>query len=371
MRQPAVALNGRFTGTLQPTGTQITAFHLFDAIIRGERERSLVVFADPAFPGVAEWAKFPGVELVPVPFSRWRRFLAQLWVQTRFNAAARKHGCALAHHPITDCPRLTGGLRQVVTVHDLNFLHHPEWFGRSFRLWFMATVLPGIRAADHVVTVSDYVLRDVRTTLGLAETKSSRIYNGATFCAVQPVPPRVSPYSRVILGVNLWQPHKNLPRLLAAFRRLRDEFSDVQLHLAGRPQAHFRKVPELAGLLEAPGVKSLGYLEPTALSAAYESAALVAYPSLSEGFGLPVLEAMAAGAPVLTSNVTSMPEIAGGAAILVDPFSEDAILDGMRRALTESEAERAARVKMGQSVAARFRWSEAAESYLQLYETLL
>lgn len=371
MSRPRVALNGRFSGTLQPTGTQTVAFHLFDAIVRAPRTVELVIFADDAFPGVADWADIPGTELVPVPFSKWRRASAQLWVQFALSQAARQRGCALAHHPSNDPPRLRGGIRHLVTVHDLNFLHHPEWFGRKFRLWLCATAVPGVRAADHVVTISDYVLRDVRDTLGVSTERSSRIYNGTRFDSNRIPPALASSTKQIILGVNLWQPHKNLFRLIDAFTQLRKELPHLELHLVGRPQANFRRSGEMSTRIEAPGVRLLGYLSDEELVAAYVNASVFAYPSLAEGFGLPILEAMALGTPVMTSNTTSLPEIAGGAAVLVDPRSGAEISAGLRRLLSEGVAERAARVAAGKRVAARFCWNAAAKSYLELYEQLL
>src|SRR4051812_48184528 len=100
-----VGLNGRFSGTLQPTGTQIASYHLFDAVIRGDRQFEVVVYADTAFPGVARWQELPATTVIHVPFSRWRRSVAQLWEQCILPIRARKTNCALLHHPMNTCPR--------------------------------------------------------------------------------------------------------------------------------------------------------------------------------------------------------------------------------------------------------------------------
>ena len=365
-----VGLNGRFSGTPRPTGTQVTSFHLFDAIIRSERNFNVVIFADEKFPGVAAWRAIPRTSFVDVPFSRWRRFVAQLWEQFVLPIRARKAGCTLLHHPMTTCPRWRNGIRQIVTVHDLNFFHHPEWVSRAFRCWLSAAVVPAIRHADHVVTISDYVLGDVRRTLGIAAEKSSRIYNGLTPLPVGESSADRKSTARVILGVNLWQPHKNLPRLIKAFSHLRGEITGLELHLAGRPQANYRAQPELAELLTRPGVRVLGYLSEKELGAAYAAADVVCYPSLEEGFGLPVLEAMAAGVPVVTSDASCLPEIAGGAAILVDPHSDHGIANGIRQALEEKGDARLNRILRGRDVAAKFSWTESASHYIELYKNL-
>jgi glycosyltransferase involved in cell wall biosynthesis len=369
MPLPRVALNGRFSGTLQPTGMQVAAYHLFDAIVRTPRDFELVIFADPAFPGIVDWRNLPGVKLVEIGFSQWSRSRAQLWEQVALPLMLRWERCDLVHHPITTCPRWNLGVRTIVTVHDLGFLHHPEWVKPSFRNWLMKTAVPGIRSAAHVVAISDYVLADIRKSLGLCSERTSRTYNG--------LPPRPflaelpTRQNFVILGVNLWQPHKNLLRLLDAFAQLRSDFPNVELHLVGRPQAIYREQPQLAERLKNPGVKILGYLSDEALAKAYRSAGVSAIPSLEEGFGLPLLEAMNAGTSVVTSNVSCLPEIAGGAAILVDPLSVTSLAAGLRQALTESVEMKAERQAKGRSVAAKFSWHAAAKEYILLYRNIL
>jgi len=365
-----VALNGRFSGTLQPTGMQVTAFHLFDAIVRSARDFELVIFADPAFPGVAAWTSLDRVKLVATPFSRWSRMKSQLWEQLWLPWLLKKERCDLVHHPITTCPRWNLGTRSIVTVHDLGFLHHPEWVESSFRRWLLNTAVPGIRAAAHVVAISDFVLADIRKSLDLSTEKTSRIYNGIKPRPLVALGGEARPEPFRLLGVNLWQPHKNLVRLLDAAALLRNEFPGLELHLAGRPQARYRQQPELAERLKTPGVKILGYLSDADLAAAYGAASVFVFPSLEEGFGLPVLEAMAAGTPVVTSNASCLPEIAGGAAILVDPRSTESIARGLKQALTESVQERAERIALGRAVAKRFNWSETAEAYILLYQSI-
>ena len=369
-RTLVVGLNGRFSGTLKPTGTQVTSFHLFDAIIRAERDFDVVIFADDKFPGVAAWRTFPRTRFVDVPFSRWRRFVAQMWEQVVLPVRARKAGCTVLHHPMTTCPLWRNGIKQVVTVHDLNFYHHPEWVGRAIRCWFSTVAVPAIKHADHIATISDYVLDDVRRTLGIPMAKSSRIYNGLTRLPLAGTTPPREGKARVILSVNLWQPHKNLARLIGAITHLRTAMPSLELHLAGRPQANYRDQPELAALLTRPGIRVLGYLSDEDLGRAYAGADLVCYPSLEEGFGLPVLEAMAAGAPVVTSNASCLPEIAGGAAILVDPHSEQSIASGIQQALEEQGDARLSRICKGKEVAANFSWIESAKQYIQLYQAL-
>ena len=369
MKTATVALNGRFSGTLQPTGTQTAAFHLFDSIVKCSRAFKLTIFVDPAFNGVAEWADYPNTEIRKIPFSQWSRKKAQLWEQIALPFELKRRGYDLVHHPMITCPRWNLGTKTVVTLHDLTFYHHPEWVASGFRRWLMTTAIPGIRQATHVTAISDYVLAEMRRTLGLAHDRTSRIYNGIRVPDI--TLSDVARNSSIILGVNLWQPHKNLLGLLEAFQILRYQFPSMELHLAGRPQAHYINSPRMAKALELPGVRVLGYLSKLELAEAYATAGVVCFPSFEEGFGLPVLEAMSAGAPVVTSNISCLPEIAGGAAILVDPHSPPDIARGLREALSESPEQQKRRVSAGKKVASRFTWDEAAQQYVELYERLL
>lgn len=363
-----IALNGRFSGTPQPTGTQTASLGLFDAIIRAERERPLVVFADPRFEKVADWAAIPHTTLVPVPFQDWSRRRAQIWEQFTFPRLSRRHGCVLAHHPMTTCPSWNNGLKSVVTLHDLNFFRHPEWYSRSFRLVYHLFAVPGLRRADRVVTISNYVRDQAIACLHLKPGRVRRIYNGVKplpLAADQPEP--AAPY---LLCVGSLQPHKNLPRLIRAYRRLRADFPDLELRVVGRPQPRFAGQEELADLLQTPGVKLTGYLSEAELMDAYRRARVFCYPSLEEGFGLPLLEALQAGTLVMTSNVSCLPEIAGTACEQIDPFDEEAMAASIAGLLRLPPGERRRRVEEGHRWADTFSWQRAAHEYLKLYEEM-
>ena len=263
------------------------------------------------------------------------------------------------------------GVKTVVTLHDLNFYHHPEWVAPAFRSWLLATAVPGIRKADRVVAISDYVLADALNTLKLNPEKASRIYNGLRPMASLATHNEVKPEKQVILGVNLWQPHKNLLLLLEAFRQLRQEYPNLKLRLAGRPQAQFIEQPELHEKLNAPGIEILGYLSEAALAEAYSSATIFCYPSLEEGFGLPILEAMSMGTRVATSNASCLPEIARGGAMLFDPLSPESIALTLQRGLEEPPAEREKWIAYGKTVASSYTWDGAATEYTSLYEQVI
>lgn len=359
---PRVALNGRFTGTPQPTGTQIASFQLFNAILREPGETEFVVFADSRFPGAEEWPCLPRVTFIETPFQNWSRGRSQLWEQFQSPLLARHHRCRIMHHPMTTSPAWQNGIRNIVTLHDLNFLLHPEWYSRSFRTVYDLCALPGMRRCSRVVTISNFVRNQASEVLGISETRLGMIYNG-----VKPLHADAPWKGNYLFGAGSLQPHKNLSRLIRAYRHIQHDYPDMELVIAGRPQPRFSSDPELADLLSTPGLRLTGYLSEMDLANAYAGARAFCYPSLEEGFGLPILEAMTLGCPVLTSNVSCLPEIAGPA-IQVTPTSVDSIAAGLKRLLDLSETERVAMIAAGRKWIENFSWKAAAQKYLELYE---
>ena len=363
-----VALNGRYTGVDKPTGVQTVAHELFRHLVAAERPFGLIIFADTTAPEVAAWAGSPDVELVHVPFRAWGRVRSQIFEQVRISARARSMGAHLLYHPINTCPRFGGALPQMVTLMDLNFHRNPQWYGRSFRTWLELTTVPGLRKADRVVCISDWVAEDARRTLGLEARQVRMIYNGLR--QLQPGGAG-EPETDVVLAVNPFQPHKNLIRIIDAVAALREERPSLRLRVVGRPQDNFRESPGLAHRLEYDFVHVTGYVDDAELADEYRRAAVLCMPSFEEGFGMPIIEAMALDTTVVTSDRTCLPEVTGEAGIFVDPASTEAISDGLRRALDESAEQRAHRHRLGREQAARFDWVQTADQYIELFSELL
>jgi len=366
--KPKVALNGRFSRAHHPTGTQIASFHLFDAILRKPRDVDLVVFADPGYPGVREWADLPRTQLVATPFRGWTRTRCQIWEQLFFSDAALHSGCRLGHHPMNTSPAIPGEVKSIVTLHDLNFLLHPEWYRTLFRLAYRWVALPGLHRASRVVVISQYIRDQVKRHLSIGEPILRMIPDG-----LPPLPKAepvmcLSPY---IFCVGSYQPHKNLARLIQAFKKLRVENPVLKLKIAGLPEKRFQQDRELDPLLETPGVERLGYLTPEQLSANYRGASVFCFPSLEEGFGLPILEAMSVGVVVVTSDASCMPETAGDAAIFVDPRNVDDMALGLRTALHLDPRAKEKLIQKGRDRARLFCWGVVALQYLDLYQEVL
>ncbi|MFL5946124.1 MAG: glycosyltransferase family 4 protein [Gaiellaceae bacterium] len=254
------------------------------------------------------------------------------------------------------CPTYRGPLRSarplVVTVHDLAVLRHPETFNRWTRTYSPRVVPRVLRAASRVIAVSEFTRRELVELLGVPEERVRVVPNGVDAEFTSEGPRADGDY---VLTVGTLEPRKNLARLVEAARR-----ADVELRVVG---ARGWGDVDVGGN----GVRWLGEVDDAELARLYRGARCVAYPSLYEGFGIPVLEAMACGAPVVTSRGTAMEEVADGAAVLVDAQDPAEIAAGIERAA----AERDTLVARGLERARAFSWEAVAGATLGVYREAL
>lgn len=268
----------------------------------------------------------------------------------------------------------------VVTVHDVAFRRFPGFFSARDRILF-ATLLPlSLRRASAIITDSESSRRDIAKFYPFAAGKT-HVVPLATHLTFHPDEwsTRYEALCRqygisppFILAVGNLQPRKNLRRLVAAFRRLLAEgFAGYQLVLAGKEALHASRFrAEVIDLLQSGKLVRTGYVPAADLSALYCMASVFVYPSIYEGFGLPVLEAMACGTPVVASNTSALPEVAGNAALLVDPYQEDQIAQAIAQILTDPDLVRSLIVEELRQ-AQRFSWHETAQRTVAVYETVL
>jgi glycosyltransferase involved in cell wall biosynthesis len=234
----------------------------------------------------------------------------------------------------------------VLTVHDLALLHAPEAFPRWHRLYGRVGLRSVLDAADAIVAVSEFT-RDEVVAAGVPAERIRVVPNGVDEIFVPDGPRHEGDY---VLAVATLEPRKNLGRVVEAARR-----AGAELRVVG---ARGWGGVDVTGWV--------GELPDAELAAAYRGARVVLYPSLYEGFGLPVLEAMACGTPVVTSARTAMEEVAGGAAVLVDPLDVDAIAQG----IADAERRREELVPAGIERASAFTWSRSADAVEALWREL-
>lgn len=277
--------------------------------------------------------------------------------------------------PFSPCPVVT-------TIHDLSFEHLPETFNRRSWIQLRLTVRRTARRSAHIITLSEYSRQDISKTYGIAPKRIT-----VTPGAAAPQFARVTNEAELktarqnygierdyILSLCSIQPRKNLVRLIEAYSHLRQHHPGPefpQLVLAGKKGWLESEVFQVAQ--RSPSAKDIvftGYVADADLPALYSGALCFVYPSYFEGFGLPVVEAMQCGAPVIVGNRTSLPEVVNGAGVLVDPFDHKNIADAIAHLLSDASAREELRNR-GLARAAAFDWLKTAKLTLQVYEHAL
>jgi glycosyltransferase involved in cell wall biosynthesis len=262
--------------------------------------------------------------------------------------------------------------RQVVTVHDAAFIDHPECFSRNFSRWYGWLVPRLMRRAHSVITVSEHARSRLSDVAGIDPRRIHVVPNGVDprFAPVDPekmveASRRYGITGGYILGVGSLEPRKNLAGLLRAWAMVAPRHSDLTLALAGKPGIScFSKL----GLPPAvPRVKWLGYVSDEDLPSLYAGARAFVFPSIYEGFGLPPLEAMACGTPVVCSGTTSLPEVVADAALQVNPHDIDSIADGILK-VVEDGALRTELCRRGRARAKRYNWDDTASATRAILE---
>ena len=286
---------------------------------------------------------------------------------------AKRAGVDLVHSLANTAP-LRGPFRRITTIHDLIHLVHPEAHFGVLALGLRALVALAVRRSHRVIAVSESTARDLRERLHVPAGKIDVVPNGVT------APPATGTadltelrarYSldgrQVVLAASAKRPHKNLPRLLEALASMPAERRPVAL-LPGYPTEHEQELREQAAALGIAGdTRFLGWVDGDELEGLYALADGFVMPSLYEGFGLPVLEAMARGVPVACSDRSSLPEVADDAALLFDPEDVGAIARALDT-LVHDDATASRLRAAGPARAAEFSWERSARSTLEAYD---
>lgn len=291
--------------------------------------------------------------------------------------AVRNAQCDLFHYPYFDPPRITS-CPFIATCYDIEPLRHPELFPRRI-VWYYKVFAPRLRTAGRVVVISQNTGKDIIELLGVHPDRVKVVYLGVDphfhpireEDRVNAVRLRYGLPSRYLLYLGNTMPHKNLVRLVQAMAIVRKRFPSVPLLLAGREDKYRPAVEQaiaVATLSET--IRFIGDIAEEDLPALLSSAAVFVYPSLYEGFGLPVLEAMACGTPVVVSNRSSLPEIVGNSAISVDPYDVFALAEAITHLLANpAGAKRFS--DLGRERAKEFTWRRCAEEHLAVYREVL
>jgi glycosyltransferase involved in cell wall biosynthesis len=333
-----------------------------------EADDSMVLFTDRNLQALAGVRREVRQSLWPVE----RPELRLPWEHLALPLVIRRAGLDLYHGTVNVVPR---GLRcpSVVTVHDLAFLRWPEQVPRRRHQYLSRELRGSLRRAARVIAVSEATKSDLVDMMGVDQSRIVVTPLGVDERFLPATGEEIARFKQeqkidrpYVLSVGTLEPRKNLPALLEAFGCLTGEIPH-DLVLIG---AEGWLTEEIHRTLRTPAlarrVRLIGFVEDGDLPAWYSAADCFAFPSLYEGFGLPVLEAMACGAPVVTSNVSSLPEVAGDAAVLVDPRDVGAIADGITRVVCDRSLADALRRK-GLERAGGYRWDRTAALTVAVY----
>lgn len=275
------------------------------------------------------------------------------WLGRRRAAAA---GADVYHCPTIRGPLTRGKPPLVVTVHDLVPLRFPETMSAWNRFSSRATLRRVLDAADILIASSQNTADDLSSLLKIPESRIRVVWIGVDEIFFAPAPPLPAETKPFVLFVGTPEPRKNLQRLIEAMKELRRRGFMHRLVIAGA--GGWGDVQ-----LEGDFVERLGRVSDELLGSLYAHASCLAIPSIHEGFGLPAVEAMAVGTPVVAGAVGSLPEITGNAAVLVDPYDTSAIASGIERAIDQRDK----LIALGRARAKQFNWTEAASKVAGVY----
>ena len=296
------------------------------------------------------------------------------WEQTVLPISARRHRLDVLHSPVNITPQAWRG-PSVVTVHDLAFLHHPEHVTTRRRAWLTAAIRRSVRGADQVIAVSRSTADDLLVWSGIDPDRVTVVHQAAS--------PRIRTISAesvatfrerhgldrpYVLAVGTLEPRKNLPLLLTAFARIVHDVPHdlVLVGPEGWLNGELRRTVQRLGLGHR--LRMSGFVPDEELGSWYSAADLFAFPSLYEGFGLPSVEAMHCGAPVVASNSSCFPEVVGDAGVLLPPHDVEAWAAALRDLLGDP-VERKRLSVLGRTRAETFTWARAAAATYDVYRT--
>jgi glycosyltransferase involved in cell wall biosynthesis len=298
------------------------------------------------------------------------------WEQLRLPRLLGRLEVDVHHSPHYTMPE-GSTLPRVVTVHDLTFFDHPEWHERTKAVVFRRATRVAARHADALICVSRSTAARL-TEICQPKAEVHVVPHGVDLDWFAPVPGDDEhvlasldisrPY---VAFVGTLEPRKDVPTLVRAFDRIAAAHPELTLVLAGLPGWGAKEVDRtVAEVTHGSRVKRLGYVSHTVMPTLLRQAAAVAYPSLTEGFGLPALEALACGAPLVTTTGSAMEEVAAGAALLVNPGDGDG-LAGALDMLVRGDAGLAGRRQRGLAIAARYTWEASAEAHMAVYRSVI
>ena len=364
--------------TRKKAGVGVYARNLLDHLTRDTRGLHFLILAQDDDPEM-DFSRRPHVTMLWVPARVFRllplRFLLEQLYLPFLLWHRKVHVVHSLHYAF---PLFTPGTLRVVTFHDMTFFNMPEVHQRFKVFYFRIFMRAAMRRAEHIIFISHSAMHDARTRLGPPRGHASVIPHGKSASLRPDLPPervlavrsRYGIGERFLLYIGTVEPRKNLPRVVEAFASLAARHPDLQLVIAGKMGWMTDGLLQSIEQLQLQSrVLFTGFIDENDKAPLLAACTVFVYASLYEGFGLPALEALACGAPTITSNLSSLPEVVGEAALLVDPLDTQALAEAMETLLS-TPLLRQRLQKEGPERAAQFTWERTAALTADLYRAL-
>lgn len=358
-----IGYDGSKLSTSQKTGTENYASILLHHLLNIDPANHYRVYTNQALD--IPWLHRPLIEQKIISLPR-------LWTQAGLASEVWHHRPDVLFIPAHTMPIIhQPKLKTVVTIHDLGYEYLPQYHQFPHKLYLNRTTEFAAKHATQLIAVSEFTKQDLIKKLNVPAERITVVYEGVevpplpSLDQIQTVKAKYN-LTEYILFVGTIQPRKNLVRLIEAFAQIKDQHPQLQLALAGGKGwlgEDIYAAPERLGISDK--VQFLGYIDDLDKPALYAGAQLSTLVSLFEGFGLPALESMAVGTPVLASNSSSLPEVVGQAGLLVDPQDTQAIAQGLNQLLTDQELRQRV-VTEGYKQVKKFTWEQAAKQTLEV-----
>ncbi|MBI4406965.1 MAG: glycosyltransferase family 4 protein [Candidatus Kerfeldbacteria bacterium] len=352
-------------------------YYLVKHLLKLDKKNKYVLFFDHRSNSVQEF-KRKQVEIIRFPFSEYKRYLPYAYSHVFVTRVLNQANLDLFHSPANVIP-LQYTKPAVVTVHDLAIYQHPEWFPPKQDFSVKVLVPRSLAKAKKIIAVSQSTANDIKKQFHIPANHVSVIHEGyepaklPSKLATHAVRKKFKLSEQYFFYVGTLEPRKNIAGMIQAFdtlvRHKPRRYKNVQLVLAGAKGYQFQDNYKAIQAVKSGSVRYVGYLSSKDKQALLQGALGFVFPSLYEGFGLPVLEAMAAGTPVITSTVASLPEVAGKAALLINPTSSLALQTAMDKFM--SAKVRMMYSKRGKRQAKQFSWERCAKETLKVYDSIL
>ncbi|MDD5566797.1 MAG: glycosyltransferase family 1 protein [Patescibacteria group bacterium] len=348
------------------------SYYLVKNLLALDKKNEYVLFFDYRFKDPREFQQ-RNVKIRYFPFSQYKKFLPFSYSHMLITAFLNREKLDIFHSPANVIP-YTYSRPSIVTVHDLAIYRHPEWFPRGQKFSVSILVPHSLQRARRIIGVSQATKNDIVKIFKIPEGKIKVIHEGMKLekCPgdAKGLGKKYGLPGQYLLYVGTLEPRKNLVRLVSAYHNLiarQKHLVKYKLVLAGhrgwQSDLIFKKIKELGLTNQVAYLNYIPHLDKLAL---IKNATAFVFPTLYEGFGLPVLEAMCLGTPVITSNVASIPEVAGQAAFLINPRNERELTEAMRKVLN-SDSLRQRMSSAGLVQAKKFSWHKCAEETLKVY----